>query len=298
MYCWWAPNSLAICSFRASAKDCSAIGPPVRDWVPSTVATALGPTKPGWRRGRLQRARREPVGHARVVVAGRRDVVRGVGVKQRSEVLDLLTSDTQLALATAVDGDSLALAILIDREELFQGAEARWLGVDRRRLVLEALHVGQRVKRRVPRHAVHVRLQDRPGLVVDVGILEIGVGKRLRDGPIELRVGLDVDGRAPVETLQIEDVHRRQLVKLGDQRLVPVIFGVELEPQRRVLLQPLADRLRGGATWIGPEDGQARGADEAQRPGLPPHDLPEWLARLAKREVKRRALERPAPVVA
>src|SRR5438094_479272 len=32
MYCWWAPNSFAICSLRATAKDFSAMRAPGRRW--------------------------------------------------------------------------------------------------------------------------------------------------------------------------------------------------------------------------------------------------------------------------
>src|ERR687888_2058736 len=129
MYCWWALNSFAICSFRAAAKDCSAIGPPVEFWVAAKVSEAelFGPAEAGGYRGRLQRAGGEPIRHARVVVAGRRDVVRRVGMEDRRQVLDLLAADPELALSAAVNLDSLALAVLIHRHELLERAEARGL---------------------------------------------------------------------------------------------------------------------------------------------------------------------------
>src|SRR5581483_7622174 len=153
MYCWWAANSLAICSVRAAAKDSAAIGSPVsvvsrRRYRNPTGAGALrGPAEARVRRSGLQRAVREAVGHARVVVAGGRDVVGGVGVEDRGQVLDLAPPHRLLALATAVDGDPLALAVLVDGHQLPQGPEARGLGVDRLGLPLERLDVRDGMER-------------------------------------------------------------------------------------------------------------------------------------------------------
>ena len=48
------------------------------------------------------------------------------------------------------------------------------------------LDVGDRVDRRVPGDAVGDRVEDRPGLVVDVGVLEPGLGEGLDQLPVEL----------------------------------------------------------------------------------------------------------------
>src|SRR4051812_16099517 len=90
----------------------------------------LGPAKAGFRRDRIHRAARHPGGYRGIVVARRRDVVRGVGVKQRGQVLDLAAAALLLALAAAVDRDPVRLAVLVDLEQLTQRAEPRRLGVD------------------------------------------------------------------------------------------------------------------------------------------------------------------------
>src|SRR6266516_1073113 len=157
MYCWWAPNSFAICSLSASAKGFCAIGPPrlvtaqaIRAGLGTAVRSAtralairpLAPAKAGSRRRRLERAGRQPVGHARIVVAGGGDVVGRLGVEKRGQVLDLAAPGPHLSLTAAIDRDSLAVAVLIDGEQLAQGAEPRRLRVDRPRLALERLDVG------------------------------------------------------------------------------------------------------------------------------------------------------------
>ena len=93
------------------------------------------------------------------------------------------------------------------------------------------LDVGDRVDRRVPGDAVGDRVEDRPGLVVDVGVLEPGVGEGLDQLRVELRVGLDVDRGAFVEALEVERVDGAGLDQCRDQLVVPVVGGVELEAQ-------------------------------------------------------------------
>src|SRR3954452_8748950 len=181
MYCWWAPNSLAICSLRASAKGFSGIEPPGLVTAQANHAAVrrtarlaihpLAPAKPSGRGRRIEGAGGHAVRHARVVVAGWGDVVGGVGVEQRGQILDLAASRPDLSLAAAVDRDSRALAVLVHAEQLAQGAEARRLRVDRPRLALQRLDVGQRVKRRIPGDSVGMRLEHWAGLVVQVGVL-------------------------------------------------------------------------------------------------------------------------------
>ena len=72
------------------------------------------------------------------------------------------------------------------------------------------------MKRRVPGDPIGVRLEHGPGLVVQIGVLEVGVGEGLGDGAVELGVGLDVDWRAAVKPLQVEDVDARDLRQLRD----------------------------------------------------------------------------------
>ena len=85
--------------------------------------------------------------------------------------------------------------------------------------------------RRVPGDPVADRLEERPGLVVDVGVLEPGVGEGLDQLRVELGVGLDVDRGAFVEALEVERVDGAGLDQRGDQLVVPVVGRVELEAQ-------------------------------------------------------------------
>src|SRR5438093_353865 len=178
MYCWEAANSFAICSLSASANDLSGIGAPL--WWAWLAGRKLPvPAKAGRRGGRLERARRKSVGHRGVVVAGGGDVVGGVGMEERREVLELAAAHSLLSLTAAVDRDLLAPAVLVDGEELAQRAEARRLRVDRPRRPIEGLDVGHRVERCVPGDPVRMRLQHGPGLVVQVRVLQVGAREGL-----------------------------------------------------------------------------------------------------------------------
>ena len=91
------------------------------------------------------------------------------------------------------------------------------------------------------------RLEQRPGLLVDVGVLEPGLGEGLDQLRVELGVGLDVDRRAFVEALEVERVDRAGLGQRRDQLVVPVVGRVELEAQRRVDGEAGPQRLDRGA---------------------------------------------------
>src|SRR6478752_10396769 len=110
MYCWCAANSLAICSLSAAAKDFWAIRAPGRSGSPrrsyrtrSPDALLFAPAKARLERRRVERAVRQTVRHARVVVAGGGDVVGRLGVEERREILDVTASDALLALSAPVD---------------------------------------------------------------------------------------------------------------------------------------------------------------------------------------------------
>ena len=154
------------------------------------------------------------------------------------------------------------------------------------------------MKRRVPGDAIPVRLEHRTRLGVDVRILEVGLGERFGDGSIELRVGLDVDRRAAIVALQVQDVHAGELADLGDQVRIPVVLRVELEPQLGMLGQALLKRLGVRGAGVVAEAPQARGADEAHGARLAPDSFEERDSVLAQRQVERRALVGPAAVVA
>ena len=67
------------------------------------------------------------------------------------------------------------------------------------------------------------------GLVVDVGVLEPGVGEGLDQLRVELRVGVDVDRRALVLALQVERVDGAGLDELRDQLVVQSLVGSSLK---------------------------------------------------------------------
>ena len=108
---------------------------------------------------------------------------------------------------------------------------------------------------------------------------------------------IDVDRGAFVEALEVERVDRAGLDQGGDQLVVPVVEGVELEAQRRVDGEAGEQRLDRGA-FVRVEAGQPHRVDEVHRPRLAAERLGEVGPRLAQRQVQRRRLEGPAAVVA
>src|SRR5215211_5253577 len=306
-----APNSLAIWALRASGKERSAIGSPgsgygadaseEREFGPPKRAFGrpkrlFGPPKTGGARRRVHRARRHAVRDRRVVEARWRAVVRRIGMEERGQVLDLTAADLELALTAAVDRDPVVRAVLVDGEQLLQRAEPRWLRVNG--LPRVRLHIVQRVQIRVPGDAFVVRREDLAGRVVQIRILEIGLRECLGNPPIELRIGLDVHRRPPVEPLEVQHLHRRELPDLRNQLRRPVVLRVELELERRVFRQPLLNGLGVRGLGVRPEPAQPRGADEGERLWITADDVMERRARLAEGEIKRGRLIRPTPVVA
>ena len=177
-----------------------------------------------------------------------------------------------------------------------QRAEPRGLRVDR--LAGPLLDVGERVQRRVPGDPVVEGSQHLAGLVVDVGVLEVGVGEALGDRAVELRVGVDIHGGAHVHPLQVEHPHRGEPGDLLDQPRVPVVLGVELELELRVAGEPVGDRLGRGPGLLVAEAGEAGRADEAKRLRVALDHLPEGEPSLAQGQVEGRRLVGPAAIVA
>ena len=126
---------------------------------------------------------------------------------------------------------------------------------------------------------------------VQAGILEPGVRERLRHAPVEVGVGRLVHDGALVEALEVDGVDRARRDQLGDQLVGPVADRVELEAQRRIAVEALADRLDRGRL--------ARAAATRRTSpgrGSRPSASRERQAGLAQREVERGRLERPPPV--
>src|SRR6478672_8392367 len=102
-------------------------------------------------------------------------------MEERREVLDLPAPGAELPLAAAVGADCVLGAVVVGVEQTLNGTEARRLDVDRPGRPRTALDVPHRVDRRVPGDPTSVRLEDRARLVVDVRILDPGVGERVED---------------------------------------------------------------------------------------------------------------------
>ena len=134
-------------------------------------------------------------------------------------------------------------------------------------------------------------LEDGIGLLGQVRVLDPRRRKALRDHAVEPWVARLVDDRALVGALEVDGVDRTGRAELADERLVPFARRVELEAEGRVALQQERHRVGGGR----PLDPQ--GDDEVDRPRLAADGLAQREARLPEREVERRALVGPAPVV-
>src|SRR5829696_2245553 len=215
MYCWEAANSLAICWFSAWAKLSAAmLSLSCSECARSLALRPTTPAKPGLARVGVERTRAQPRLGAVGVVARGSDVVGGVRMKERGQVLDLPPAGPQLPLAAAVGADSVRLAVVIAGKQLAQRAEARGLDVDHPRRPGQALDVGDRVDDRVPGDPLRDGLEDRAGLLVDVGVFEPRVGEGLDQLAVELGVGVDVDRSALVLALEVERVDRARLDQL------------------------------------------------------------------------------------
>src|SRR4051812_16619730 len=107
MYCCEAANSFEICSLSAAAKSLSAMR-----W------TLPFPAEAGFRRLRLQGARRMTRLRAVGVVARGRHVVGRVRMEDGGEVLDVPSPGAELPLAAAVGADVAVVAVVVGREQL------------------------------------------------------------------------------------------------------------------------------------------------------------------------------------
>ena len=108
----------------------------------------------------------------------------------------------------------------------------------------------------------------------EVGVLEPGLGQRLGDAPVELRIGRRVDRRAGVGALEVDGVDRAGVAQRLEERVVPGGRGVQLEAQERVGGEPLGHRLQARRL------AQPERDDEGDRAGLRPStsasERPAW----------------------
>ena len=181
-------------------------------------------------------------------------------------------------------------AVVVRVEEALDAPESRRLEVERPWREGQADDVGDGVDRRVPRDPIAVRLEDGIRLVVQRGILQPRVRKRERDARVEGRIRRLVDRRSLVGALEVERVDRAGLDELVDQSVVPRPCRVELHAQVGIEVEPGAERRDRRRV------AEPHRRDEAEGLGLALERLGERLARLAKGEVERRALESPAAI--
>lgn len=93
-----------------------------------------------------------------IVVVDRRDVVGGVRMKQRCQVLDLLASNCQLAHASAVRRDPVVGTVVVDVEQPTQPAVTCGLDVDRPRRDRQLIDVLRGANGKVPGDAAEMGL--------------------------------------------------------------------------------------------------------------------------------------------
>ena len=119
--------------------------------------------------------------------------------------------------------------------------------------------------------------------ILEPGILDDGVGQLFHHRAVELRIGREVNARAAVVRLEVDDAHAVELAEPSEQLAVPVLLRIELELEPRRDLEP-APRRRAG------------GDDEPDGTLLAPERLAEAELVLAQPEIEHCTLERPAAI--
>ena len=150
-----------------------------------------------------------PSGSCGFVEAGGRGVVRGVGVEERRQVLDVAAARGRARSGRRhrPHAPSRSHQSYISKR-LLSGPKRDGLMFTMRGLPRQRQHVRHRVDRRVPRDAVADRVEQRLRLVVHVRVLEPRVRERLDHHPVQLGIGLHVHRRALVLALEVERVDR------------------------------------------------------------------------------------------
>src|SRR5207302_226338 len=189
----------------------------------------------------------------------------------------------ELVLATAVEANPALLARLDRCEQLAHRPETRRLDVQPVRLERQSVEIGKRVDRRGEAQAIFRARERLAQTVLQPRILDDHVGELLDDRAIELRIGREVDARAAVVRLQVDDPDTVELTQMPHKRPVPLRLGIELELQLGRDLEP-------------PIRFRASRHDEAKRLLLTPERFAETELVLPEREIEQRALEGPASV--
>src|SRR5215212_9967644 len=137
-----------------------------RSLANARAAVVAPPAKAGLVRLRRKRRARKLAGGKLQVVLDGGEVVRTIGMEQRSQVLKLPTSRTLLEHAPAVRADAARGAVVVGVEKPANAAEAGRLEVEHARWPWQCLDIRDRVDRLVPRDPVPV-LVEQPDRVVD-----------------------------------------------------------------------------------------------------------------------------------
>jgi hypothetical protein len=165
-------------------------------------------------------------------------------VEESGEELDLPTTGAELPLPAAVRPDAVLLAVVVGGEETLDRAEPRRLHVHGAGRPGQGVDVLDGVDHGIPGHPIAVGLKHGRRLVGQRGVLDPGVGQRLRDSAIQVGVGGVVDDRADVVALEVDGVHGARAHELRDELVRPLGSGVELEPEIRVEASPGEDSLQ------------------------------------------------------
>ena len=163
-------------------------------------------------------------------------------------------------------------------------AEPRRLDVEPAGVDRQSADVHNRVDRCVEAEPRLLPLQRNSALTVEGGVLQHHIGKELDGSAIQHRIRHDVDSRARVVRLEVEDAHATRRSEALHEGPVPAVLRIELQLKPGVVLQP-------------GEGIAARRDDEPERAVFAPDGCTERKVVLAQRQVERRALEGPAPVI-
>jgi hypothetical protein len=234
------------------------------------------------------------------VVAARREVVGGVGMKQGGEVLRLPAPRPELELAAAVGADAALGAVVVGGAEPGQRADPRGLDVDHPRRERERLDVGDRVDRGVPGDPVVVGGEHGGGRRSTMSGSSSHASGTPRPPAGRAPGRRLVDDRPVVEGLEVDRVDRAGRDQRRDQLGRPRARGVELEAQRRVALEA---RVIGSSVGGSPSRSEttkvtgcgARRAPRAAaaRPGAAPGRARRCGTSSAGTAARRRAAARP-----
>ena len=117
-----------------------------------------------------------------LVEAGRRDVVGGIGMKQRGEALGLAAPGAEFELAAAVEGDAVIGAVVVGVKQRPEGRKPGRLDVDCLSRPGLCGEIGPAVDRRIPGDAVPMGAQSSAGVRMrEVRVFQPSAREGVRD---------------------------------------------------------------------------------------------------------------------